>query len=1171
MAAIKCNSVSNLSSTMSLKIGSWNIQGLRDKADDSDFINILNDYDIFILSETWMDKSANIDGYIQFSKYRKKSKNNRIYGGITILVKNMYKKGVQEVQSKSQHCVAINLKKEFFGFHRSITLCGVYIPPEKSSSWNNSCDNDPFYDLQQLVCTRCITDDILLCGDFNARVGKLQDYIVDDSFDGGIDTSVYIPDHEIIDRMTYDSTVNNFGRKLINLCRETQLRLVNGRALGDLSGKYTCYQKNGNSVVDFVVVNEQLLQNIVWFKVHEPIHLSDHALISTMFHCKKVQQERDKSIRRDFTQKVDYVWDKTSKIAFQNALSSQEITGIRNEIDNIISQDRHPNIVNECVNKVTKIFMKAASTSLRKKTDKSQSKSKWKQKWYTRDCETLKSTIRHLGKMVMKCPNNPFLREQLVKCRKQYKKLIREKKREFMEKTLHKIYSFEQNNPKEYWKFVNGLRKEKQEKSSIDLENWVYYFKQLYADSSKVQYDKEFERMVEKKLNECKLEVNYNELLDKDITIAEIERAIKKCKNNKATGIDSISNEMIKASAYLFSSLFVRLFNLILRRGEYPNEWCKGILTPIFKGGNLDLTDNYRGISILSCIGKLFNSILNKRIVDFLQSKGIIHISQIGFKENCRTSDHVFVLKTIIDYYKKKRKFVFGCFVDFRKAYDSVWHSGLLVKLYEYNLGSKMVNLIENMYLKAKSCVKANMDGAYVLSEFFSLKVGTRQGCNLSPTLFNLFINDLPLALEEQDCDAIKVGNLHINTLMFADDVLLLSNSASGLQKALDCLAEYCFKWKLSINMKKTKVMIFNKNFENSKKMKFMINNVTLEVCSEYVYLGVVIVPSGSFSKAAKRLANRGGKSYISWNTIVEQKISQAFNVNLKLKLFDTLTKPVLLYNSEVWAVYDKVFSKSGPCDRLWSNNKMFEKIHRKFCKQTLKVQRRTSNLASLAELGRYPLIINVIQSIMVYWNRIKDGCSNSLVNEALLMQHELHQTGHSMYLKNIENLCKLIGKNSFKGNEVKVSLYGMYEDYFKKCVQEGKLELYGHLKKVYRKEGYLTSSTLNSKQKRALVKCRISAHKLPIETGRFENRNRAERLCTKCSIGEVGDEFHCLFKCTDKNTLQSRKEMMSSLTKLNPQIDKLPERNLFVYLLSAGDLDMLIPVTKHILLSIEM
>ena len=97
------------------------------------------------------------------------------------------------------------------------------------------------------------------------------------------------------------------------------------------------------------------------------------------------------------------------------------------------------------------------------------------------------------------------------------------------------------------------------------------------------------------------------------------------------------------------------------------------------------------------------------------------------------------------------------------------------------------------------------------------------------------------------------------------------------------------------------------------------------------------------------------------------------------------------MYNSEVWAVYDKTFSKIGPQDRLWNNNKAFEKIHRKFFKQTLKIQKRASNLASLAEMDRYPLIINVIESIFKYWYRIKDGCGNTLVNEALSMQHELH------------------------------------------------------------------------------------------------------------------------------------------------------------------------------------
>ena len=128
-----------------------------------------------------------------------------------------------------------------------------------------------------------------------------------------------------------------------------------------------------------------------------------------------------------------------------------------------------------------------------------------------------------------------------------------------------------------------------------------------------------------------------------------------------------------------------------------PDMWCEGLITPIYKSGDRSDPTNYRGICVYICLGKLFCSILNQRLYLYFEENKILHNSQIGFLPENRTADHVFTLRTLIDkyvhYHKEK---VYACFVDFHKAFDSVWHEGLFYKLLKVNIGG---NLIKRQFL----------------------------------------------------------------------------------------------------------------------------------------------------------------------------------------------------------------------------------------------------------------------------------------------------------------------------------------------------------------------------------------------------------------------------------------------------------------------------------------
>ena len=165
---------------------------------------------------------------------------------------------------------------------------------------------------------------------------------------------------------------------------------------------------------------------------------------------------------------------------------------------------------------------------------------------------------------------------------------------------------------------------------------------------------------------------------------------------------------MVKsAHNFILPSLKI-LFNKILLSGIYPKNWAVGYISPIFKTGCKEDPNNYRGITVTGCLGKLFNTILNARLDKYLSENNLINNCQIGFSKASRTSDHMFVVKCIIDHYFAKGLKIYSCFVDFKKAFDSVLHTAILIKLIRMDINGLLYNIIKNMYSQSLLCVKVN-------------------------------------------------------------------------------------------------------------------------------------------------------------------------------------------------------------------------------------------------------------------------------------------------------------------------------------------------------------------------------------------------------------------------------------------------------------------------------
>ena len=414
--------------------------------------------------------------------------------------------------------------------------------------------------------------------------------------------------------------------------------------------------------------------------------------------------------------------------------------------------------------------------------------------WFDSECKRKKELISQLGNKIKKSPLDQALRTLLSKEKKEFKRTILIKKRRYKEKMVHLLESKKDSGtPKEFWNIFKKISpKCKKDPVQPSMKKFFDYFKGLSKSSRALSFPPI-----------CTIDGP----LDYEMIVDELEYAAKKLKFGKASGYDSNCNEMILALVKTYPKVLLKLFNGILQSSETVPDWALGMIVPIHKDGPKLDTVNYRGITLISCLGKLFLSILNNRLMVFAIENKLLSPAQLGFVTKNRCSDaHIIIHNLVKQKCHNEQSKIYSCFVDFRKAFDSVPRDLLLTKLFNMGVTGKFFNILRHIYTTDKACIKMGQSR----SDFFNLDIGVRQGCILSPLLFNLFLSDLAKQFDTM-VEKLKLGDIGINSLFWADDLLLFSETKEGLDKLLKILEQYCNSNHLMINTKKTKCMIFNK------------------------------------------------------------------------------------------------------------------------------------------------------------------------------------------------------------------------------------------------------------------------------------------------------------------------------------------------------------------------
>ncbi len=225
---------------------------------------------------------------------------------------------------------------------------------------------------------------------------------------------------------------------------------------------------------------------------------------------------------------------------------------------------------------------------------------------------------------------------------------------------------------------------------------------------------------------------------------------------------------------------------------------------------------------------------------------------QTGFLPNHRTTDHIYTLHTLINHHvhQKNKDHIFACFIDFKKAFDSIWQEGLYSKILQIGVGGELYDIIKSMYVNNKCGVKIGNK----TTDLFIQRRGVFQGNNLSPTLSNMYINELTVLLEQSRTPDLTLNNQEVQFLLYTDDLGFLSPTQQGLQQHLDLLKQYCHNWALTVSFNKSKIMIFQKKPRYQEtKYQFKLENIHQDHTLYYDYLGLKI---SGFSILQNRLTN---------------------------------------------------------------------------------------------------------------------------------------------------------------------------------------------------------------------------------------------------------------------------------------------------------------------------
>ena len=507
---------------------------------------------------------------------------------------------------------------------------------------------------------------------------------------------------------------------------------MNGRTPGNGSGCFTCHTSKGKSMVEYFLASTQLMHAATALSVKQLPPESDHCPLTL-----SLDLQAQNSADSEHTSQVQSAGPDVNLLQIRH--KADKVDTYREALCNLIRPVFGTAAPPGCIATALQSCISEAALATFGHPSK-QKCPKAEQKWYDADCRAARARLRHVSHGTSK----------YIALMKACKSLICRKPFQTLYQAPAEAHAAQQTNSEPTT--VNPIQPQ---------------------------------CPLPKPASHPALPTSTFTPLSADITHEEVEAALKRLKWNKAAGVDGIKAEFIVDAASILLTPLVLTFNQILEKGV-PPSWFIGLIHLIFKAGDQDDSGNYRGITMVVILSKLYAMVLEARATAWAEQSKSRAKAQAGFRKDFRSADQLFIICTLLQQAARERRRLYCCFVDHKNAVDLVPRDILWNVLMRRGMTGRVLTSLRSMYAADKACVFIK-DGP---SDLSGCSIEVKQGCPLSPLLFSLYLDELETLLEEAsgETSCPRLAELLIAILLFADDIALFSYTTKGLQRQLDIL-----------------------------------------------------------------------------------------------------------------------------------------------------------------------------------------------------------------------------------------------------------------------------------------------------------------------------------------------------------------------------------------------
>ncbi|CAG4934862.1 unnamed protein product [Colias eurytheme] len=768
--------------------------------------------------------------------------------GVGFMINIRHKKNIESYTGLTERVALLNMLLE----DTHLSFIQVYAPTENA----NEEDINKFYETVAKALELAHKDFILM-GDLNAKIGipKKEEYL-------------------IMKQNGYGER-NERGQRLVDFALENKLSILNTFFKKKPKNKWTWRSPNGKytNEIDFILSNRtKIFENVEVMNINYP---SDHRAVRATITLAASKKSRSKYN----TDQIKNLNCDEEIAKFQDAMNKNISEGLP-EIDEKTSVQHYYDII---INSITKSLKYARIAN--KETNKILSD------------RTLK-LIRRKQEIQRIKPKSRAIKNELRALYKLTSKYIKIDYNKHRQNIIEKHINTTGSTKKAYKElrthktWIDGIKRNEivlNNRSDI-IKVATDFYKNLYS----FQHPQDTNNAIVLPTGK-----ESGRATAPEIEINEVITALKNLKIEKSPGPDNITNDTLRIASKELAKPLTNLFNLVLKTGETPTQWSESNIILIYKKGDSKDIANYRPISLLPCVYKLFSSIINHRICNTLDARQ--PVEQAGFRKGFSTVDHIHTLELLIEKFQEMRCPLYLAFIDYKKAFDTLSHDSIWETLRTQNVEKEYIQVLKNIYSDCRSRVKLEKVGPW-----FPVKRGVRQGDPISP---KLFIATLESVISHLDWSqyGIKIGTKCLNHLRFADDLVLISQSGKDLQSMIDSLNIGSNRVGLEMNLCKTMLMT------NSVRRTLSVGSEPLEYTDHYLYLGKQI----SFTRESnEREVER--RSQLTWNKYwsLREIFKGNLPIHLKTRLMNSCLLPCLTYACQTWKFNNNVRNKIITCQR---------------------------------------------------------------------------------------------------------------------------------------------------------------------------------------------------------------------------------------------------------------